>query len=933
MISYSSIVCGLVIALVILMSAPLSFAQQVITGATVSGRAVDPSGAVVPNAVVFVRNTDTNQRWEVKSGSDGGFRFRYLPVGNYELRITAPDFAEYRQALAISAGQAFELAAQLRLPNSTTTIEITESAPLIETRRTQAAALVPQAEIESLPLNGRNYLDLTLLVPGVSRTNTGAPQRFVETSAVPGTGVSISGQRNLNNSFIVDGLSANDDAAELAGTFFSQEVIREFQVVTSGGVAEFGRASSGIINITTNAGTNSFHGNAYGFLRNQRLDAQNALSGTKLPLTQGQYGATLGGPVVKDKTFFFGNFEQTRQNSAGVITIAPGNVAGINSRLSAVGYQGPLISTGEFPTTLHTTNFFLRGDQYIGNSEHLTARYSLYDVNSANARNVGGLSAISRGADLQNRDNTIALNNIWTISPTWLNETRVQYTHSSLSAPVSDLQGPAVNISGVASFGTATFSPTARDINLFEVESSLSFAHSKHTFKGGGDFLRNGVRIDFPGALQGVYTFSTLANFLTGNYVNFQQAFGGPTTQQGNPNVGMFLQDEWRVRHNVTLNLGMRYDLQFLPSLVNTDTNNVSPRVGFAWDPMSDEKTVIRGSYGVYYDPIPLRAVSNALQRDGVNYKVAVVTAAAAGAPVFPNVMPAFPAGILTNITTMDANIGQSSSQQANLQIERQVANGFSAAIGYTHLRGEGLIMSRNLNVPTTTNAAVFNLGRPNPSFANNGQFQSVGDSWYDGMTVSLNKRPGRFGSMRLSYTLSKALDTSGNFFFSTPQDNNDIAAEKGRSDNDQRHTLVFSGTLNSPKSKGDGVMQRLGSDWLFSYLYAYSSALPFNILTGTDRNGDTNVNDRPVGVGRNTGEGFGAQSLDLRVGRTFKLAERCRMETLVDAFNVLNHRNNQLPNNVFGTGAFPIAPRPTFGQATAVGDPRQVQLGLRLLF
>jgi hypothetical protein len=514
-----------------------------------------------------------------------------------------------------------------------------------------------------------------------------------------------------------------------------------------------------------------------------------------------------------------------------------------------------------------------------------------------------------------------------------MHETRLQYTRSKLSAPVNDLQGPAVNISGTASFGTATFSPTARDTGMFEAASSLSYVRGNHSFKSGADFLHNGVRIDFPGALQGVYTFSSLANFLTGNYVNFQQAFGGATTRQGNPNAGMFVQDEWRVRRNVTLNLGVRYDLQFLSTLVNTDTNDVSPRVGFAWDPFADGKTVVRGSYGIYYDPIPLRSLSNALQRDGVNYKVAVVTATAVGAPVFPNIMPAFPAGILTNITTIDPNIGLSSSQQANVQIEREVSQGFSAAVGYTHLRGEGLIMSRNLNVPTTTTVAVFNLGRPNPTLANNGQYQSIGDSWYDGMTVSLNKRPGRFGSMRLSYTLSKALDTSGNFFFSTPQDNNDIAAEKGRSDNDQRHTLSISGTLNSPTSKGDRALQKLGNNWLFSYLYSFSSALPFNIVTGTDRNGDTNVNDRPVGVGRNTGEGFGAQSLDLRVGRVFRLSERFRMETLVDAFNVLNQRNNQLPNNVFGTGAFPFAPRATFGQATAVGDPRQVQLGLRILF
>jgi TonB-dependent receptor-like protein len=434
----------------------------------------------------------------------------------------------------------------------------------------------------------------------------------------------------------------------------------------------------------------------------------------------------------------------------------------------------------------------------------------------------------------------------------------------------------------------------------------------------------------FPGALQGVYTFSSLPNFLSGNYVNFQQAFGVPSTFQNNPNLGMFVEDEWRVRPGLTLNGGVRYDLQFLAGEAETDTNNVSPRIGIAWDPWKNGKTVVRANYGIFYDRIPLRALANALQRDGVQYRVAQVTPTTPGAPVFPNTLAAFPAGLLTNITTIDPGIENSYSKQASLQIERSITNKLAVSLGYQHLRGRELIMSRNINVPTTTNPAVFNLGRPDPTVANNGQFQSIGDSWYDGLTLSLNQRASSWGSFRVSYTYSKGLDTSGNFFFSTPQDNFNVLADKGLSDNDQRHRLSLSGTLNSPVRGADDFLGSLSRGWIFAYIYSYTSALPFNVLAGADLNGDTNANDRPPGVGRNTGAGFGFSSLDLRLSRRFPIGDRWGVEAMAEAFNVLNQRNDMVPNNVFGTG---VVPRSTFGQPTAVGDPRQIQLGLRVNF
>lgn len=880
---------------ILLLLAPVAaFAQRL------GGRVQDGSGAPVAAAAVTLTSEATNQRQRATTSGDGAFQFRSLAVGDYALSVEKNGFAPWTQRLTLNVGQALDVPVTLSVAASEQ-IEVRAAIPVVETARIAVASNVTPEEVQRLPLNGRNYLDLALLVPGVSRTNVGANQRFAETSAVPGSGISVSAQRNLANSFLVDGLSANDDAAELAGTFFSQEVIREFQVVRSSGSAEFGRASGGVINIVTQSGANALRGDTYLYLRDDRLDATNPLAATKLPLDQKQYGLTLSGPLVRERMFFFSNVEKMRQRSGGVITIDAGNVAAINARLAAVGYLGPQITTGNFGTTLDSSNVFLRADAALGPAAQLMVRYGRYAVASANARNVGGLSAVSRATALENNDQTLALTANWTPAADLISETRAQATRSRLASPPNDLAGPAVNISGIASFGTATFSPTARDIDLLEADEVLTWLRGRHALKAGAAFLQNRVHIAFPGALQGVYGFPNLAEFLAGRYSSFQQAFGNTETRQTNDNAGVFIEDEWRVSPRLFVNGGIRYDVQHLPSIVKTDRDNIAPRLGLAFDPRGDGTSVIRAAAGIYYDRIPLRAVSNALQRDGVTYRVAQVARTFPGAPTFPNVFAAFPSNVLTNITTIDPDIENSSSLQATLQYERQIARGASASVAYEHLRGRDIIMSRNVNVDRT-----------DPRFANNNQFQSIGDSWYDGLTVALAKRPTASSSVRVSYTWSKALDTAGNFFFSTPQDSHDIAAERGRSDNDQRHRLTLSGSFTA-------------RGWMLSGILAYTSALPFNIQLPNDRNGDTNFNDRPAGVGRNAGRGFDYRSLDLRIGRRFALGRGVSLDASLDAFNVFDRANYQVPNNIITS--------PTFGRPTAANDPRQLQLGVRIAY
>jgi Carboxypeptidase regulatory-like domain/TonB dependent receptor len=927
--------------------------QQTINNATLSGRVTDPEGALVQQAPVTAKQVTTNIVRSTSTDAAGRFRFPYLSVGSYEISIEQPGFAVATRSVTLTVGGDLHIPIVLAVAGNETSVNVSAVAPVLEMSRSEVTETISPEEIQNLSSLGRNFLDFALLVPGVSPTNTASTQLFAETSAVPGQGISIGSQRNLSNSFIVDGLSSNDDAAGLTGTFYGLDVVREFQVITSGGQAEFGRALGGYINTVTKSGTNALHGDVYGFLRSQRLNASNALSQSTLPLTQAQYGASLGGPVLHNRTFYFANFERKQLNQDGIITIAPASVAIINARLKRIGYQGPLISTGLYSNPVRTNNFFAKVDHHVSAADELSLRYSLYEVDSQNSRGAGGLSAVTAAAGLHNLDQTIAVSNIATISAKTVNETRGQYTHSDLNALPNDPFGPAVSISGVASFGTLSVSPQGRTNNLYEVVNNISHQVGPHSLRLGVDFLFNDLKIVFPQSNRGSYAYSSLSNFLNGVYntSGYTQSFGSPVVSQANPTIGAYGQDEWKVSPSLTLNAGLRYDLQFLKS-VSTDTNNISPRIGFAWSPFTNDNTIVRGSFGLFYDRIPLRALSNALQSSNnttnINSSTFVTVSLSptqTGAPPFPDILPSLPSGVLVNFTTMAPHMQNAYSEQASLQIEQKIGDRSSLGISYQHMRGLHLIISVNQNTPTCAATGSNNGCRPNASYGNNKQYQSAADSFYDGLSVSYVQRPVRWGSYRISYTWSKAMDDVGEFFFSSPINNFNIAQDRSLSDDDQRHRVVFAGTVHTSMDAAHDRWSRIRNGFLLSGMLQYYSALPFNVTTGSNSIQGTTLRPCVPGVvsctevlpgttiGRNAGVGFDSFTMNVRLSRTFPMGERFRLEGIAEAFNALNHRNDLIPNGTFGMGAYPVAPASGFGRATAVGDPRQVQLAMRLTF
>jgi len=476
------------------------------------------------------------------------------------------------------------------------------------------------------------------------------------------------------------------------------------------------------VNVVTKSGTNVMHGDGYGYFRDDSLNAANPLIGATLPMSQKQYGGSAGGPIVRNRTFFFGNVEDRRLDQSGLTTISDANVAIINARLAAAGYPGGPITTGIYPNPVHSVNVLGKIDHRASAADQVTLRYSEYDVSSSNSRGAGGIFAPSASAGLDNVDRALALSNTWSLSSKTVNETRAQVAYGDLKALPTDPLGPAVSISGIASFGTLSGSPQRRVNTLVEVVDNLSHQAGGHALRAGADFLFNDDTITFPRSVRGSYSFSSLASFLSGVYNNagFTQTFGSTVVSQTNPNLGIYAQDEWKASASLAINAGVRYDLQWLRT-IHTDTDNVAPRAGFAWTPTASRRTIVRGSAGVFFDRVPLRAVANAILSANNTSDVAnlrqnsiSLSPGQAGAPVFPNILAtAIPSVTLANLTTMNPDMQNAYSRQASLEIEQQIGERTTLSAGYQYARGVNLVISINQNVPSCVAVGTNNGCRP----------------------------------------------------------------------------------------------------------------------------------------------------------------------------------------------------------------------------
>ena len=462
----------------------------------------------------------------------------------------------------------------------------------------------------------------------------------------------------------------------------------------------------------------------------------------------------------------------------------------------------------------------------------------------------------------------------------------------------------------------------------------------------GVDFLYNDDTITFPRTFRGSYSFSSLANFLTGTYNNsgFTQTFANSVVAQTNPNVGFYAQDEWKVSPRLTLNLGVRYDLEFLRTIA-TDTNNVSPRGGFAWTPFASRKTVIRGSYGLFYDRIPLRPLANALLSANNTTNPADLSQISislspgqAGAPVFPNILSSLtlPPGVLFNFSTMDPHMQNAYSEQGSFEIEQQLGAHSTLSVGYQHVRGLHLIISVNQNVPACTAAGTNNGCRPNPTFGNDSQYSSLADSHYDGLHVSFVQRPSAWGSLRdLLYLLEGARQCRRVLLQRADQQLQHLAGLRPL----RRRSAQPPG-LRRHHSLPDGrgadrlgaTQPRLSVERLAAILFAAA-------VQHHDRREHHPGNRRAAHHQRRLHQS--QRRIRVRFSQPGRapepqfphLGSGSGWRRWPKAFNLTNHVNGVTLNGVFGTGAYPTNPSPTFKQITAVNDPRTLQFALRVSF
>jgi Carboxypeptidase regulatory-like domain/TonB dependent receptor-like, beta-barrel len=974
----------------------LAQAQTRVTGADLEGVVRDETGEVVPGVGITAVNMDTALSRTTATDTAGRYMLPAIPPGVYSVTAELFGFGgQSRANVPLLLGQSARVDFSLRLSGVTELITVSDSAPVLDARRTAVAYTVGQSQIHNLPINGRNFISFSLITPGVVQDRA--------TSGIAGTsGLSFTGQSSRANNIMVDGFDNNDSTLGGVRGLFSQEAIREFQVLTDSFSAEFGEASGGVVNIVTRTGTNQLHGEAFAFFRNDSLNARDhferydvygePIDRPKADFGQWQWGGTLGGPLRKGQTFFFLSFERSSTEANNFVNIDEAAAAS----LQAAGFP---VQLGNVPYATDATQMLGKIDHQWNPRSTLTVRGSLFDLTDENADPFGGSVARSAGAALLRTDWFVSASETDVLSERWLHEARFQFARFDQQSRSLDPRcdgacdldsegGPLLILTGVATAGRNASTPLERKQNRFQLSDTVSHFGGNHMLKAGVDFeATQTLRSTLPSYFGGAFIFNSLPGtaltvaglpartaplsaleaFQHGLPAAYVQGYGQPGISYTYKELSAFVQDEWRATPKLTLRAGLRYQRQFwpvhdysIPNLGGTrleyqtpkDTNDFAPRLGVAFDPRGDGRTSIHAGYGLFYADHISAAGGIADIVDGADH-VRVYTR------VFPTSVTAWRAadhalpeqsGVPT-VVALDPGLETPYSHQFSLGWDQAIGNDFAINANLLYVRGFNQLGSIDYN-PVLPDLGV--RRRPNDVDGRAGtsgsllQYTGYGQNWYKGLTLALSKRFNRGSEFLLSYTLSKAEDTVLDYY-STPEVSGrgrdpldptglplgfDPGRERGPSANDQRHRVVLSGLYQLPWSLQASAVVSAGS------------GRPFTPRAGEDLNGDgvlsdrarTNLADPNSSVGRNSDLTEAHFSADVRLARTFKAAGGT-FEAIVEVFNAFNTSNLVQPNAVFGRGAYPDQPvldasgRSLYGRYEKALAPRQVQLALKVGF
>jgi hypothetical protein len=993
--------------------------QARLTGADLTGVVTDESGGVLPGTTVLVTNTETNAVRTATTDERGQYYVAALPPGTYRIDVTLSGFAPRRRdSVVLQIGQSATFDVVLNVAGTTAEVSVTAEAPLVQANRTEISSVVSQQQIEDLPINGRNFISFSVITAGVTTDRT--PQQGASATS----GLSFAGQRARSNNIMVDGLDNNDQVVGAVRATFSQEAVREFQVLTNSYSAEFGKAAGGVVNIVTKSGTNEFRGNAFAYFRDDALNAkghfeQYDIFGTpvnleKAPFKQRQWGGTLGGPIRRDRTFFFGSIERTDIQASNLVNIQPAAAAVLNT----LGFP---VELGNVPYTVERTEALGKVDHQWTSSHVFVTRVNFSDITNENIEPFGGSVARSRGAVQLRTDWSFSASQTDIVSARMVNEFRAQFAPQEqdinsldplCGGPClrEDQGGPTLEIAGVASVGRQRFTPQPRRNSRLQFVETFSYMSGRHHVKAGADvnYIRSSkgaLPLHFGGryvfsavpALGITSAFDALKLGLPAAYV---QGYGNSSYPYDSGDLSVFVQDEWKIGRLV-LKPGVRYQRQFWPDMrydvsdvggsrltyaYPTDGNNVAPRLAAAYDLTNDGRTPVHASYGVYYDNT-LTTVGGVTQiLDGLdNVRTLVLTLGqrcggipctvlAWNAPghqlASEDAAKALVGGTYPTLAFgVDPALRNPYAHQAAVGFERALAGDVALSANLLYVRGfdqvgtidynpvvPALGTSRRPNdLPCSANPAAPCIGGGIPgSSASVLQYTSFGESWYKGVTLSLNKRFTGRHQFLASYTASKAEDNSTDYQSNfIPQNNGrgrnpddtfglplgfDPASERGPATHDQRHRLVLSGVWVMPSDVG------------LSMILTAASGRPYTPLAGLDLNADGNGGafptdrarrnplDESTSVGRNSETTAAAVNVDLRLSKKFTLARGFGLEAMLDVFNLFNRVNffedtNQSSFAIFGNGAYPASPLPTYGKYTLTLPPRQVQFVVKVRF
>ena len=1013
------------------------------TMAELSGVVTDPSDALVPSAKITAIGTETGDTRTVISNERGEYHFLSLSPSIYEIKVEKAGFrSQSYKNLTLTVGQTATLDFALDIGPSTDFVEVRAGTTAIEPERTQQSNTIDRQAVANLPINRRDYLTFALLAPGIADSKAMADATSYRVKQTPDSGLSFYGSNGRGNSISVDGGESNDANGGVRPTV-SQETVQEFQINRTNYSAEYGAARGGVINIVTRSGSNNMHGSVFGFFRNQSLDAGDPFAikldsrgqpvRVKPDSNRQQFGGTAGGPIVKDRTFFFVGYEQLRRRETAPVPVltdlsifqpTPAQEA-ILQRLSpdqaaplraALTSPAPTIqmferNSGVFPFQTDSYQGLFRIDHRLNARNQLNLRYNIskgYDTNP----NLAALVGVSRGYIQDYLDNTAVA--AWThlISSRVVNEARVQFNYYDTLTGSNDPYGPSLDIAGFGLFNRDRFLPSEVITRREELADNINVAAGRHNLKLGAYTLIRQNTSDSKTLFSGRFTFGTLPGALVspalastpinalqafnlGLAQSYQQGFGDPTVRAVYPLYAGYAQDVWKVAQNLTLTLGLRYEVDQRKPPMPTNKRNFAPRFGFAWDATGDHKTVIRGGYGLFFAAIDFQidyvvnalndingyrqiaqvlSVLNAANPLAVNGPINIFRTLRAqgiiGVPapqrsIQPSDLQQFgipvthtgPRPPLTVLFRNSPDYRNPYSQQASFEIERQVGQGFRVSASYVHARGVHLTTTRDDNllsapINPVTGIRDWGVTPDNPTGARyfrdpllfqGNIYESTANSRYNAMILEASQRLGKDVSLNFNYTFSKAIDETVDFNSDfQPNDQTCRRCERALSSFDQRHKLVAYAVLTTPAagSRSPGL-RRLLSSFTLAPIFHYNSARPFNLLAGTELNNDRhNTTDRPYFAGRNTGIGPSFWTFDTRLSRSIRLTERTGLDLIAEVFNAFNKLNYATVNNTVGniSGPFNLHGRDNRTPSEPLGftsafDPRRLQLGLRIRF